>query len=63
MENNGKASKGEITEELVGLLNVNDEIKSAKELSRYRTDISYEMLMRNPGSLGKVVTWVRRLFK
>lgn len=48
MENNGKASKGEITEELVGMLNVNDEIKSAKELSRYRTDISYEMLMRNP---------------
>ena len=48
MESNGKSSNGEITEELVGMLNINDKIKTAKELSKYRTDISYEMLMRNP---------------
>ena len=48
MESNGKSSNGEITEELVGMLNINDKIKTAKELSKHRTDISYEMLMRNP---------------
>lgn len=48
MESNGKSSNGEITEELVGMLNINDKIKTAKELSKYRTDISYDMLMRNP---------------
>ena len=39
------------------------EVVSPRQSINYIRNKMSKMLMRNPGSLGKVVTWVRRLFK
>ncbi len=48
MESCGKASEGQITEEVVLLLEIEEQMQEIKKWAEYRTDVTYEMLMRNP---------------